>query len=226
VDIYLAPTELARSKFIEGGLAAEKIVVKPNFVYPDPGRRASSGGYALYVGRLSAEKGVMTMLQAWQQLPGIPLKVVGDGPLMSSVQAFTQTHPGLDIEVVGRRTPQEVLALMQRARFLVFPSEWYEGLPMTLIEAFACGLPVVVSRLGAMVELVDDGHTGLLFRHRDPLDLATKVRWAVEHPEAMALMGVHARNVYEEKYTAELNYHMLMDIYRTAISAAQLSSTW
>ena len=225
VDIYIALTELARSKFIEGGLAAEKIVVKPNFVYPDPGRRAGSGGYALYVGRLSAEKGVMTLLQAWQQLPGIPLKAVGDGPLMSSVQAFTHTHPDLDIEVMGRLAPQEVLALMQGASFLVFPSEWYEAFRMTLIEAFACGLPVVASRLGAMVELVDDGHTGLLFRHRDPQDLATKVRWAVEHPEAMVLMGAHARNVYEEKYTADLNYHMLMNIYRTAISAAQLSST-
>jgi glycosyltransferase involved in cell wall biosynthesis len=142
------------------------------------------------------------------------------------VQAFTHTHPDLDIEVMGRRAPQEVLALMQGASFLVFPSEWYEGLPMALIEAFACGLPVVASRLGAIVELVDDGHTGLLFRHRDPQDLATKVRWAVEHPEAMVLMGAHARSVYEEKYTAELNYHMLMYIYRTAISAAQLSSTW
>ena len=209
-------------KFIEGGLAAEKMVVKPNFVSPDPGRRAGSGGYALYVGRLSAEKGVMTLLQAWQQLPGIPLKAVGDGPLMSNVQAFTHTHPELDIEVMGQRDPQEVLALMQGARFLVFPSEWYETFGRAVIEAFACGVPVLASRLGAMAELVDEGHTGLLFRPGDPQDLATKVRWAVEHPEAMDLMGAHARHVYEEKYTAELNYHMLMNIYRTAISAAQL----
>ena len=110
VDIYIALTEFSRRKFIEGGLPAEKIVVKPHFVYPDPGCRAGSGGYALYVGRLSAQKGVMTLLQAWQQLPGIPLKVVGDGPLMGAMQAFAHTHAGLSIEVSGATgPPQEVL---------------------------------------------------------------------------------------------------------------------
>jgi glycosyltransferase involved in cell wall biosynthesis len=81
---------------------------------------------------------------------------------------------------------------------------------MTLIEAFVCGLPIVASRLGAMAELVDEGYTGLLFRPGDPQDLATKVRWAVEHPAAMALMGAHARQVYEARYTADLNYNMLV----------------
>jgi glycosyltransferase involved in cell wall biosynthesis len=222
VDIYIAPTEFSRRKFIEGGLPAEKIVVKPNFVYPAPGCRAGSGGYALYVGRLSTQKGVRTLLQAWQQLSGVPLKTVGDGPLMGVVQAFAHTHAGLDIEVLGQRAPQEVLALMQRAMFLVFPSESYETFGRVAIEAFACGVPVLASRLGAMAELVDEGHTGLLFRPGDSEDLATKVRWAVEHPEAIALMGAHARRVYEAKYTADVNYNSLINIYRTAISAGQL----
>jgi glycosyltransferase involved in cell wall biosynthesis len=222
VDIYIALTEFSRRKFIEGGLPAEKIVVKPNFVYPAPGCRAGSGGYALYVGRLSTQKGVRTLLQAWQQLSGVPLKTVGDGPLMGVVQAFAHTHAGLDIEVLGQRAPQEVLALMQRAMFLVFPSESYETFGRVAIEAFACGVPVLASRLGAMAELVDEGHTGLLFRPGDSEDLATKVRWAVEHPEAIALMGAHARRVYEAKYTADVNYNSLINIYRTAISAGQL----
>jgi glycosyltransferase involved in cell wall biosynthesis len=221
VDVYIALTDFSRRKFIEGGLPEEKVVVKPNFVYPDPGCRAGSGNYALYVGRLSAEKGVMTLLQAWQQLPGMPLKAVGDGPLMGAVRAFAHTHAGLGIEILGRRDPQEVLALMQGAEFVVFPSEWYETFGRVAIEAFACGVPVLASRLGAMAELVDDGHTGLLFRPGDPQDLAAKVCWAIEHPEAMALMGAQARHVYEAKYTADLNYNMLINIYRTAVSAVQ-----
>jgi glycosyltransferase involved in cell wall biosynthesis len=110
---------------------------------------------------------------------------------------------------------------MQEAEFVVFPSEWYETFGRVAIEAFACGVPVLASRLGAMAELVDHGHTGLLFHPGDPQDLAAKVRWAVEHPEAMALMGAQARHVYEAKYTADLNYNMLNNIYRTAVSAFQ-----
>jgi glycosyltransferase involved in cell wall biosynthesis len=222
VDLYIALTEFARRKFIQGGLPAEKIVVKPNFVSPDPGKREGAGNYALYVGRLSAEKGVHTLLKAWGQLRGIALRVVGDGTLLEEATTMVQRHGLQDITLMGKVPPRDVLASMKSAQLLIFPSEWYEGLPMTLIEAFACGLPVIASRLGAMAELVDEGHTGLLFRPGDPEDLAAKVRWAVEHPEAMDLMGAQARHVYEEKYTSDLNYHMLINIYRTAISAAQL----
>jgi glycosyltransferase involved in cell wall biosynthesis len=222
VDLYIALTEFARRKFIRGGLPADKIVVKPNFVFPDPGKREGAGNYALYVGRLSAEKGVHTLLKAWGQLRGISLRVAGDGPLLEEATMMVRRHGLKDITLMGRVPPRDVLASMKGAKLLIFPSEWYEGLPMTLIEAFACGLPVIASRLGAMAEMVDEGHTGLLFRPGDPEDLAAKVRWAVEHPEAMDLMGAHARHVYEEKYTSDLNYHMLINIYRTAISAAQL----
>ena len=225
VDLYIALTEFARRKFIQGGLPADKVVVKPNFVSHDPGQREDAENYVLYVGRLSAEKGVHTLLKAWGQLRGIALRVAGDGPLLEEAAMMVRRHGLRDITLMGRVPPRDILASMKGAQLLIFPSEWYEGLPMTLIEAFACGLPVIASRLGAMAELVDEGHTGLLFRPGDPKDLAAKVRWAVEHPEAIALMGAHARQVYEDKYTADLNYNMLISIYRTAISSAQLSST-
>jgi glycosyltransferase involved in cell wall biosynthesis len=163
----------------------------------------------------------MTLLRAWQQVAGVPLKAVGGGPLMYDVQTFIHTHQLLDVEVLGQRDPEEVLALMKGAWFLVLPSEWYETFGRVAIEAFACSVPVLASRLGAMAELIDEGRTGLLFRPGDPEDLAAKVRWAVEHPEAMTRMGAQARQVYEEKYTAEHNYQMLMNIYAEAISVAQ-----
>lgn len=220
VDTYIALTEFSRQKFIQGGLPAEKIVVKPNFVSPDPGRREGRGRYALFVGRLAAEKGVMTLLQAWQQVGGVPLKVVGSGPLLHEVQTFMRVHQLADVELLGQCSAAEVLTVMKEAWFLVFPSEWYETFGRVAIEAFACGVPVLASRLGAMAELVDEGHTGLLFCPGEPGDLAAKVRWAVEHPQAMRRMGAQARQVYEEKYTAEYNYQMLMDIYARAIGTA------
>ncbi len=218
VDVYVALTEFARRKFVEGGLPAERIVVKPNFVHPDPGaKEPEAGEYALFVGRLSTEKGLRTLLRAWRNLQGVPLKVVGDGPLAPEVQAFVEREGLEGVDLLGRRSREEVLALMRAARFLLFPSECYEGFPITIGEAFACGLPVVASRLGAMAEIVENGRTGLHFQPGDPEDLAAKVEWAWSHPREMAEMGRAARREYEEKYTAEKNYEMLMDIYRMAI---------
>jgi len=216
VDVYIALTEFARRKFIEGGLPAEKISVKPNFIYPDPGKGEHGGNFALFVGRLSAEKGVKTLLSAWRLLKGIPLKVVGDGPLMAEIRECVERE-GLAVEVLGRRSREEVFAFMRSASFLLFPSEWYEGFPMTIAEAFACGLPVVASQLGVMAEIVEDGRTGLLFEPGNPEDLAEKVEWAWTHPKEVKRMGEEARREYEEKYTAERNYRMLMEIYQLAM---------
>ncbi|MBW1929009.1 MAG: glycosyltransferase family 4 protein [Deltaproteobacteria bacterium] len=224
VDCYIALTEFARRKFIEGGLPAEKIVVKPNFVGEE--LRVTSNElqfsrhpslvtrYFLFVGRLSPEKGLGTLLRAWQKLKDVPLKIIGDGPLLEAVRAFN----GGGVQVLGRRPHDEVIALMKGARCVVFPSEWYEGFPMTIAEAFACGVPVIASRLGAMAEIVEDGRTGLLFEPGNADDLAAKVEWAWAHSEQMAEMGREARREYEEKYTAERNYEMLMQIYRRVMS--------
>lgn len=214
VDIYIALTDFSRRKFIQGGLPKEKIVVKPNFVDPDPGMRQAVGDYALFVGRLSTEKGVRTMLRSWGNLRSIPLKVVGDGPLLDEAALFVQTHRLEAVELLGTLPRQQVLALMKGARFLVLPSEWYEGFPMTLAESFACGVPVIASRLGAMKEIVEDGCTGLHFTPADPHDLAEKVNWACARPERLEEMGRQARAEYEAKYNPDQNYQMLMNIYR------------
>lgn len=219
VDVYIALTEFARRKFMEGGLPAEKIVVKPNFVHPDPGPGEGKGGYALFVGRLSPEKGVRTLLRAWERLKGIPLKIVGDGPLQAEMEDLVRGGGLEGVEMLGRRPREEVLGLMREAGVLVFPSECYENFPMTVAEAFACGLPVVASRLGAMAGIVEDGRTGLLFAPGDAEDLAAKVAWLFSHPEELARMRREARAEYEAKYTAERNYQLLMEIYGQALEA-------
>jgi glycosyltransferase involved in cell wall biosynthesis len=150
----------------------------------------------------------------------MPLKMIGDGPLMDDVQAYIQTEKLKCVETLGQRVPEEVFVLMKGARFLVFPSEWYETFGRVAIEAFACGVPVIASRLGALAEIIEDRRVGLLFNPGDPEDLANKVRWAAEHPDAMHHMGETARRIYEEKYTAEKNYKMLLDIYEQAIRKA------
>jgi glycosyltransferase involved in cell wall biosynthesis len=225
IDRYIALTEFGRSKFVEGGLDSDKIIVKPNFLLEDPGLRRGHGRYALFVGRLVRPKGVQTLLQAWRQLGDIPLKIVGDGPLLDSVVTAARTHTAGGIEVLGRVEHAAVMQLMRDARFLVFPSEWYEGLPVTILEAFVCGTPVVASDLGAMAEVVEDGVTGLHFRPGNPDDLAAKVRWAWSRSDAMARMGEAARGEFEAKYTPDRNYEILMAIYEEAIDGAEVKSS-
>jgi glycosyltransferase involved in cell wall biosynthesis len=216
VDLYIAATEFSRQKLIQGGLPAEQVVIKPNFFLSIPEPSYSYGDYAVFFGRLSVEKGVRTLLSAWKQLK-IPLKIVGDGVLREEVISATKAHSGSSIEFLGFRPHEQCLDLIKHAMFMVMPSEWYEGFPMTIREAFASGKPVVASRMGAMAEIVNDGKTGLLFEPGNPDDLAEKVQWLAEHKEIAVQMGKSARVEFETKYTAEKNYEILMNIYKIAI---------
>lgn len=216
VDMFVALTDFSRNKLVEGGLPAKKITVKPN-CSPDPGPPGGDprGGFALFVGRLSPEKGVGTLLSAWEDLGvSIPLKMAGDGPLREEV---ARRADGKRIEYLGRRSHKEILALMRQAAIIVFPSIWYECFPLVIVEAFACGLPVIASQMGAMGEIIDNGRTGLHFRPGDTEDLAAKIKWAVCHPEEMVQMRHASRSEYLAKYTPERNYQMLMGIYEDAI---------
>ena len=216
VDVYVALTEFARNKFIEGGLPAGKIVVKPNFVAPDPGRGQGGGGYALFVGRLAPEKGTGTMLAAWERLgTRIPLKIVGDGPLRDRVVEAAARQS--NVEWLGHRPVEEVHALMGKADMLVFPSEWYETFGRVAAEAFAAGTPVIAANIGAVAELVEHGRTGLKYRPGDPEDLVTQVEWALSHPAELRRMRDEVRAEFEAKYTAERNYRALMEIYEAAL---------
>lgn len=215
VDAYIALTEFARQKFIEGGIPAEKILVKPHFVHPDPGIGEGLGNYAIYVGRLSVEKGLDVLLAAWELLGSrIPLKIVGDGPLADLVVKASERMP--EIQWLGRKSMLEVYALMGEALFLIFPSKWYETFGRVAIEAFAKGTPAIAADIGALSELVECNRTGLHFTPGSAKDLAAKVEWAIAHPIKLQQMRQEARAEFEAKYTAPANYQKLMEIYKMA----------
>ena len=220
VDLYIALSEFARDKFIAGGLPSARIVVKPNFVYPDPGADRDVSDYALFVGRLSKEKGLGTLLAASKQLGGkIPLLIVGDGPLRRELEFFVQQRKLVGVRFLGCLDRQAVFAAMKRARFLVVPSECYENFPMTVVEAYACATPTIAAGLGALKEIVTDKRTGLHFAAGNAEDLACKMEWAWTHPREMEEIGQAGRAEFVAKYTADRNYRMLMDIYERAIAS-------
>ncbi len=216
VNAYIVFTNFYRQKFTDAGLPPKKISIKPHFVCPDPGQGQTIQNYALFVGRLAAEKGVVTLIEAWERSKSVPLKIRGDGPLQNRVQEHARVSNSR-LELVPRLTRKDLVVLIQGARFLIWPSEgYYETFGLVAVEAFACGTPVVASRIGVMEEIVEEGRTGLLFTPGDAQDLAAKMEWAWSNPEAMKEMGRAARREYEAKYTAETNYQILMHIYEQA----------
>lgn len=211
VSRYIALNEFCKAKFVAGGLPADRIVVKPNFVswVPTPQWDQRAGG--LYVGRLSVEKGIQVLLEAIRQLPDHRVVVVGSGPFESEVRDVAGDA------YAGFLPLDQIMARLSRSAFLVLPSICYEGFPRTLVEAFANGVPVIASRLGSMAELIADGQTGLLFEPGNAADLAAKVCWANAHPQEMLRMGQAARAEYERRYTPERNCAELIEIYQAAM---------
>ena len=211
ISTYIALTNFSKQKFVEGGLPAARIAIKPNFLASDPGAAAGASGHALFAGRLVEEKGVRTLLRAWERLPEIPLKIAGEGPLRPFVEEQASRLP--HVEYLGSCEHSKVIELLKQARFLAFPSEWYEGMPMIVIEALACGTPVLASGLGSMNEFIEDGVSGFLFTPNDLDSLVARAKLIFRTGNAMR--GT-ARAAYERSYTPERNYELLMDIYRNA----------
>lgn len=215
VDRYIALTEFSRAKLIEGGLPQDKIVVKPNFVDPDPLAGPGDGNYFLYAGRLTEEKGLRTLIQCWKNAPDLPpLCIVGEGPLRDEVSQAAATLPNL--RWLGLKTSEEVVWLMARAKAIICPSLWYEGMPRVVIESLAVGTPVVASRIGGYPEMIVDGESGALFAPGDADALLNRIR-ELEGREAFLDMRPKARNRFLADYTGERNFSRLVDIYQEAM---------
>ena len=222
VDLYLALTEFAKRKLIAGGLPRELIGVKPNFLASDPGVGDGAGGYALYAGRLSPEKGIRVLLEAWERhRPKLELRILGDGPMAAEVRAAVARVPGLRWE--GWQPREMVERAFRDAAVLVMPSLCYEGFGMTAIEAYAAGLPVVASDIGSLADIVADGRTGRLVPPGDAAALARGVDEIVGSPALRDRLRSGARAEYLARYTAEQNYALLMEAYRTALARVQIT---
>jgi glycosyltransferase involved in cell wall biosynthesis len=215
VDCFYTPSHFARRLFIRAGMSGERIEVKPNSVIPDPGVGAGDGGYALFVGRLSPEKGISTLVNAWAELETLlPLHVIGDGPCRQLVEEAAARDAR--IVCLGELPHRQVLEQMRTATCLVMPSVWYETFGRTIIEAYAAGTPVVASRLGAMEELVVHQETGLLFEPGSASALSQAVR-ALCGRDDLQDVRRRARREFEHKFSAEQSYRCLMSIYRRAV---------
>lgn len=222
VDRFIALSEFSKAKLVEGGLPAEKVVVKPNFVDPDPGVRPGDGGYFLYAGRLTEEKGLRVLLQCWRSGPDLPLlKIIGGGPLEQEIREAADAMA--NVEVLGTKSSNEVTELMGGAIALLCPSQWYEGMPRVVIESLAVGTPVVASKIGCYPEMIADNHSGILFPPGDANSLRTSLRELVAR-EAFRDMRPNARRRFETEYTGKKNFSLVLNIYRGVLFAGNVVS--
>lgn len=224
VDFYIALTSFAKEKFVSARmpLPIEKILVKPNSVQDCGMGTARRRDHFLFVGRLVEEKGLRTLLQAASMSP-FRLIIIGDGPMQQEVIEHTKVNP--HVVYLGPQNKATVISHMKACAALIFPSLWYEGLPLTMIEAFSTGTPVIASRHGAMQELINDGVNGLLFEPGRERDLVRKIE-DIEHERVdVDAISERARATYLKYYTPERNYNLLLTIYNRAIALKHATPT-
>jgi glycosyltransferase involved in cell wall biosynthesis len=211
---FICLTEFFRTKMREAGVPDSKLFVRPNFVYaPKLNGEAVGAGYALFMGRLSPEKGCWTLIHAFEQLPQMKLKVLGSGPQEQELRDYVSKNGIRNIEFLGFKSGDEKWKILRNAMCLILPSEWYENFPVTALEAFMAAKPVIASRMGGLPYIVEEGKAGLLFEAGKPADLAQKVQYLAEHPEEATRMGECARKLSETKYGPEQGYQNLMEIF-------------
>ena len=218
VNRYITLTRFAAGRLQSGGLPADRFSIKPNFLPDPPAIGEGRGGYAVFVGRLSEEKGVRTLLKAWDQLPHLPLKILGDGPLNRELREFA-TQQNLPIEFLGYRKHEEILAIVRDAAMQVVPSEWYEGFPMVILEAYACGTPVVAAKIGSLDEIVIDNQTGRKFTPGDQDSLAKCVGHLLQSEDKLVSLRPKVRQQFDRLYTADTNLSQLLGIYQQVIQS-------
>ncbi|MDO9084682.1 MAG: glycosyltransferase family 4 protein [Anaerolineaceae bacterium] len=215
VDIFIALTDFSRSKLIQNGIKEKLIKVKPNFVIDEFSQFNFKGTYALFIGRLSEEKGVNILLEAWAELENdISLKIIGDGNLSETVDFFCKNHPS--VEWLGRQSHDFVMEILSQAKVLIVPSICYEGMPRAIIEAFSLGKPVIASRIGGIENMISE-EVGYLVNPGDKNALVNEVREFLENKDLVIKKSYAARNEYLNKYTPEKNFDLIMDIYQKAI---------
>lgn len=211
VTCFIALTEFAKQKFIEAGLPPEKIVIKPNFSQAQfPSAHVRAG--ALYVGRLSPEKGVDTLIKAWANVTH-HLTVIGDGPLRHQLEQIA----GPNVSFVGQQSPKSVKEAMSKTQLLIVPSIWFENFPMTIVEGMAAATPILASDIGALSTIIEDGVTGLHFTAGSADDLARAANKALADEAYLRKIGTEALRHFQTYLSPERNCEYLEKIYRKIV---------
>jgi glycosyltransferase involved in cell wall biosynthesis len=219
---FICLTEFFRIKMREIGIPERQLFVRPNFVKAPPLSSDTAnrpGDYILFMGRLSAEKGVSALLRAFESVRNLPLKILGTGPAEAELRSFVRDKQLSNVELLGFKSGDEKWDLLRNARALILPSEWYENFPVTVLEAYMASRPVLAARIGGLPYIVEDGKTGLLFEPADVKGMAARIEQIFHQPEQAVRMGAYGRQLVETRYSPDEGYENLMKIFRQVQAA-------
>ncbi len=220
IDYFLCPSAFLKRKVGEFGIPEEKLIHIPYFLPLEEYQPAyAKSDYFIYLGRLSREKGIMTLLKALKHREGARLRcvILGEGPLESKLKRQAAAWELENVEFSGYLQGDVLQGLIRDAAFTVVPSEWYENLPFAVLESFALGTPVVGSEIGGIPEMVVHERTGLTYTAGNARDLAAALDWMESHPERAVEMGREARKMDEEQYAPGPHLERMEEIYRRVI---------
>lgn len=218
VDYFLAPSLFMKRKLIEYGLPDEKIIHLPHFVdYRQFEPNFDVGNYILYFGRLSEEKGLSFLLEVIGRLPKVKLKIAGRGPKKEKLKEQIERHGLLNVKLVGFLDGKELKHIIMNSRFTILPSIWFENAPLSILESFVSGKPVIGSNIGGIPELIKDGYNGLLFKPGNVDDLVEKINCLWSNSSKVIKMGKNARECVEKYFSPDDHYEKLMEIYKRTI---------
>lgn len=219
-DAYIALTDFNESAFLPL-LDKNRLFVKPNFTESvlsvSPGSNPKSRAHFIYLSRIERSKGIYLLLEAFRNLPDTPLLIVGTGPDDEAVQAYVDKHCMENVHFLGFTPHDEALSLLYHAKALIFPTQLYEGFPVVLAESFSLGTPVIGSNIGNTASIVEDGQTGLLFKHDDAEDLVLKIKQFDAPAFSYSAMEKNCYKTYKQHYTPDKNYECLLSIYQQAL---------
>jgi glycosyltransferase involved in cell wall biosynthesis len=211
---FIAPSRFYLQKMLDWGIPAHKLGCMPYCIDVEqylPLYEADD--YFIYFGRLSDEKGLLTLLEAMRRLQKGKLVMVGDGPLRDALEEAVAACGLTNVHLTGPKWGAELADLIRHARFAVLPSEWYENCPLSIMESYACGTPVLGANIGGISEMVIPERTGLLFEPFNVTDLVAKLDYLLQHSALLVHMGRQARARAEQEYTPERHYADLMQVY-------------
>ena len=219
IDKFIALTEFAKHEYIKAGIPQEKLVIKPNFLSKKKIeiKKIEEKNGAIFASRISKEKGIHTLINAWENIQ-LKIKIFGDGPLLDSLKKENS-----NIKFYGNLSRDLISNEINKAKFLIFPSEWFECMPMTILEAFREGTLVLASNIGSIKSIIKDKHNGVLFNPGDHNDIRKKIEWVLNNPEKCNKIVENALSDFNEKYTNEINYQKLTEIYKDIIHKKTLT---
>jgi glycosyltransferase involved in cell wall biosynthesis len=227
IDGFLCLNPFYVDKLVEAGIPRNKLFIRPNSldmatIHPDTWDGARD--YAVYAGRLSPEKGLLTLLDAFARLKPFRLKILGTGPMEAELEQRIKACSLDNVELLGFRDGEEKWQVLRGARFGIIPSEWYENFPVVALELFGAGKPIIASRIGGLPSIVSDGETGLLFEAGNISDLTDRARFLIDHPEKAMEWGRKARSRGESRYGSQGCSQELFEILETVRNRGRVST--